>query len=92
MARRRHTPEQIVRKLAEADKLLAQGRTIEEISRHLEITESTFHRWRNQYGGMKADDAKRLKQLEKENADLERLVTDKELENLALGEIFSERW
>ena len=67
MKRRRHTPEQIIRKLAEADKLLAEGKTIEEVCRHLEITESTCHRWRNQYGGMKANDAKRLKELEKEN-------------------------
>ena len=59
MKRRRHTPEQIIRKLAEGDKLLGQGKTVEEVARHLEITESTWHRWRNQYGGMKADDAKR---------------------------------
>ncbi len=58
MKRRRHTPEQIVRKLAEGEKLLSEGKTIDEVSRHLEITESTWHRWRNQYGGMKADDAK----------------------------------
>ena len=58
MKNRRHTPEQVIRKLAEGDKLLAQGQTIEEVARHLEISEQTFHRWRNQYGGMKADDAK----------------------------------
>ena len=63
MKRRRHTPEQIIRKLDEGDKLLAQGSLIEEVARHLEITESTWHRWRTQYGGMKADDAKRLKEL-----------------------------
>jgi putative transposase len=51
---RHHTPEQVIRKLAEGEKLLAQGRTIEEVSRHLQITESTWHRWRKQYGGMKA--------------------------------------
>ena len=67
MKRRRHTPEQVIRKLAEGDKLLAEGKTIDEVARHLEITESTWHRWRNQYGGMKADDAKRLKELEREN-------------------------
>ena len=64
MKRRRHTPEQVIRKLAEGDKLLAEGKTIDEVARHLEITESTWHRWRNQYGGMKADDAKELKELE----------------------------
>ena len=51
MKQRHHSPEQIVRKLAEADKLLAQGKSIEEVARHLEISEATFHRWRNQYGG-----------------------------------------
>ncbi len=58
---RKHTPEQIIRKLAEGEKLLGEGKSIEEVShpRHLEITESTWHRWRNQYGGMKADDARR---------------------------------
>lgn len=63
MKRRRRTPDQIVRKLAEADKLLGQGKSIEEVCRHLEITDSTFHRWRNQSGGMKGSDAKRLKRL-----------------------------
>ena len=72
MKNRRHTPEQVIRKLAEADKLLAQGKTIEEVARHLEVSEQTFHRWRNQYGGMKADDAKRLKELERENKELRR--------------------
>ena len=80
MKRRRHTPEQIVRKLAVADRLLAAGKTVEEVCRELEVTESTFHRWRSQFGGMKADDAKRLRQLEPENARLKKLVADKELE------------
>jgi transposase-like protein len=66
MKQRRHSPEQIIRLLQEGEKLLGQGQNIEEVARHLEITESTWHRWRNQYGGMKADDAKRLKELEKE--------------------------
>ena len=92
MKRRRHTPEQIIRKLAEGEKLLGQGQSIEEVSRHLEVTESTWHRWRNQYGGMKADDAKRLRELERENATLKRIVADKELENLALREIASGKW
>ena len=64
MKRRRHTPEQVIRKLAEGDKLLGRGQDRRGGRRHLEITESTWHRWRNQYGGMKADDAKRLKELE----------------------------
>jgi putative transposase len=87
MKRRRHTPEQIVRKLAVADKLLGEGKPIKEVCRELEVTESTFHRWRNQYGGMKADDAKRLKQLESENARLKKIVADKELEIDVLREV-----
>jgi putative transposase len=63
MKNRRHTPEQIIRKLAEGDKLLNQGQIVEEVARHLEITEATWYRWRNQYGGMKADDAKKLREL-----------------------------
>ena len=80
MKNRRHSPEQIIRKLAEGDKLLNQGQTVEEVSRHLEITESTWHRWKNLYGGMKADDAKRLKELEKENQRLKRIVADQALD------------
>ncbi len=87
MKRRRHTPDQIVRKLAEADKLLGGGKSIEEVCRHLEITESTFHRWRNQYGGMKANDAKRLKQLESENARLKKLLAEAELDKSMLKEL-----
>ena len=81
MKRRRHSPEQIIRKLAEGDKLLAEGKSIDEVARHLEITESTWHRWRNQYGGMKANDAKRLQELERENTRLKRIVADLTLDN-----------
>ena len=87
MKRRRHTPEQVIRKLAEADKLLAEGKTIEEACRHLDITESTYHRWRNQFGGMKANDAKRLKELEHENARLKKLLAEAELEKSMLKEL-----
>ncbi len=92
MKRRRHTPEQVIRKLREADRLLAEGRTTVEVARHLEISENTYHRWRNQFGGMKADDAKRLRELERENATLKRIVADKELENVALKEIAKGNW
>jgi len=68
MKRRRHTPEQIIRKLREADRLLAEGRTTVEVARQLEVSENTYHRWRNQFGGMKANDAKRLKELEQRYA------------------------
>jgi putative transposase len=85
--RRRHTPEQVIRKLREADRLLGEGKTIPEVARALEVSENTYHRWRNQFGGMKADDAKRLRELERENARLKRIVADQVLENQALKEI-----
>jgi putative transposase len=92
MARRRHTPEQIIRKLREADRLLGQGADAAEVARHLEVSEQTYHRWRNQFGGMKADDAKRLKELERENSRLKRIVVDKELEIDALREVAKGNW
>ena len=85
--RRRHTPEQIIRKLREADRLLAEGKTVEEVARHLEISEQTYHRWRAQYGGMKADDAKRLRELERENGQLKKLLAEAELDKAMLKEI-----
>jgi transposase len=85
--RRRHTPEQIVRKLREADRMLAEGTELPEVAKALEVSEATYHRWRAQFGGMKADDVKRLKELERENVTLKRIVADKELENVALKEI-----
>ena len=92
MTRRRHTPEQVIRKLREAERLIGEGRTIPEAAKELGISEQTYHRWRNQYGGMKADDAKRLKELERENATLKRIVADKELEVVALKEIAKGNW
>jgi len=85
--RRRHTPEQIIRKLREAERMLAEGAEVPEVAKALEVSEQTFHRWRNQYGGMKADEAKRLRELERENASLKRIVADKELEIAANKEI-----
>src|SRR4029450_8047202 len=87
MKRRRHTPEQIIRKLREADRLLAEGREVPEVAKHLEISEATYHPWRAQYGGLKADDAKRLKELTAENARLKRLLAEAELEKDALREL-----
>ncbi len=80
MKQKRHSPEQVIRKLAEGEKLLNRGEDIAEVCRQLEITESTWHRWRNQYGGMKANDAKRLKELEKENGQLKRIVANQALD------------
>ncbi len=84
---KRHTPNQVIRKLREAELMFGEGKTTAEVAKGLGVSENTFHRWRNQYGGMKADDAKRLKELEKENTQLKRLVADKELEILAHKEI-----
>jgi len=90
--RRRHTPEQVIRKLREADRLLGEGKAVPEVARTLEVSENTYHRWRNQFGGMKADDAKRLKELERENARLKRIVADQVLENQALKEVAKGNW
>ena len=92
MKRRRHAPEQIVRELREADRVLAEGTQLPEVCKALEVSEQTYHRWRAQFGGMKADDVMRLKELARENSQLKRLVADKELENLALGEIAKGNW
>lgn len=87
MKKRRHTPEQIIRKLREAERMLGEGRQVPEVAKELGVSEQTFHRWRNTYGGMKADDAKRLKELEKENRELKQIVADKELDIRAYKEI-----
>jgi putative transposase len=87
--RRRHTPEQIVRKLREVERLLGEGQTIAEAAKQVEISEQTYHRWRNQYGGMKAEEAKRLKELEQENARLKKMVADLMLDKEMLKEIAS---
>ena len=84
--RKRHTPEQIIRKLRDADALLSVGKTIGPVIQAWEISEQTFHRWRNQYGGMKAEQAKRLKELEVENARLKRLVAELSLDKEILQE------
>ena len=85
--RRRHSPEQMIRKLREADRLLGEGQEVAVVAKQLEVSEQTLQRWRAQYGGLKADDAKRLKELERENARLKRIVADQLLENQALKEI-----
>ena len=92
MKKRRHTPEQIIRKLREAERMLGEGKGVPEVAKALEVSEQTFHRWRNQYGGMKAEDVKRLKELEKENRELKQIVADKELEVRAHKEISAGNW
>ena len=86
MKRIRHSPEQIIRKLREADAELASGKAIAEVCKGLAVAETTYHRWRNQYGGMKADEMKRLKDLERENARLKALVADLSLDKAILQE------
>jgi putative transposase len=85
--RKKHTPEQVVRKLATADRMLNEGKDVADVCRELQVSEQTYYRWRNQFGGMNANDAKRLKDLERENATLKRLLADAELEKAALKEI-----
>ena len=85
--RKRHAPEQVVRKLQQADRMLAGGKDVSDVCRELQVPEAAFYRWRNQFGGLKADGARRLKDLERENATLKRLLADAELEKAALKEI-----
>ena len=83
---RRHSPEQIVKKLRDAEVMQNSGKSMEEVLKLLEVSEATFHRWRNQYGGMKSEEAKRLKELEGENARLKRLLAEAELDKAMLKE------
>ena len=87
MKRKRHSPEQIIAKLREADAAQAAGTPIEQICKKLEVSEATFHRWRTQYGGMKADEMKRLKELEKENARLKKIVAEQAVDISILKEV-----
>ena len=89
---RRHTPEQVVRKLWGADRLLAEGADVDAVCRHLEISIQTYQRWRSQYKAMRPEDVVRLKQLEKENARLKRLLAEKELDNDMLREVARGNW
>jgi putative transposase len=87
MKRKRHTPEEIIRKLREADAQMANGAGISEVCKGFGVSETTFHRWRTQFGGMKAAEAKRLRELEKENARLKRIVAEQALDNQILKEV-----
>ena len=92
MKGRRHTPEQVVRKLREADRLLVEGSDVEMVCRQLEISVQTYQRWRSQYKAMRPEDVVRLKRLEKENARLKRLLAEKELDNDMLREVARGNW
>ena len=87
MVRRGYTSEQIINKLREAEILLSQGATVGEASRKIGMTEQTYYRWRKEYGGMRIEQTKRLKELEKENARLKKLVADLSLDNAILKEV-----
>jgi putative transposase len=89
MPRRRHTPEQIIRKLREAEVELAKGQTTVDVVRKLGITEQTYYRWRKEFGGLRMDQAKRLKELEKENSRLKKLLAEQALDNAILKEVNS---
>ena len=89
MLRKRHTAEQIIRKLREAEVELAKGQTTVEVVRKLGITEQTYYRWRKEFGGLRMDQAKRLKELEKENSRLKKLLAEQALDNAILKEVRS---
>ena len=92
MKRRRHTPEQAVRKVREGERMLNSGSDLAGVLRQLEVTESTWNRWRSQYCGMKADEVKRLKELEAENARLKKLLAEAELDKAMLKELAEGKW
>ena len=92
MKRKRHTPEQAVRKVREGERMLGSGSDLAEVLRHLEITESTWHRWRRAYAGMNAADVRRLKELESENARLKKLLAEAELDKAMLKELAEGKW
>jgi len=87
MKRKRHNPEQIIRKLRSAEQLLNQGQTVADVCRTLEVSAASYHHWEQLYGGMKASEAKRLKELEQENNRLKRLLADAELDKAMLKEL-----
>ncbi len=89
---KRHSPEQIVQKLRDGDAMLNAGKTVAEVVQHLGVSEQTYYRWKNQYGGMKSEEAKRLKELEVENARLKKLLAEAELDKAMLKEIASGNW
>ena len=89
---KRHSPEQIVQKLRDGDAMLNAGKTVAEVVQHLGVSEQTYYRWKTQYGGMKSEEAKRLKELEIENARLKKLLAEAELDKAMLKEIASGNW
>jgi transposase-like protein len=89
MARKRHSAEQIIHKLREAEVALGQGKSVKAICKQIEVTEQTYYRWRKEYGGLRMDQAKRLRELERENNRLKKIVADQALDNSILREAAS---
>jgi transposase-like protein len=87
MPRKRHSAEQIIHKLREAEVALSQGQSVKLACKQIEVTEQTYYRWRKEYGGLRVDQARRLKELEKENGRLKKLVADQALDNAILKEV-----
>jgi putative transposase len=92
MGKKKHTAEEIVTKLREADVLLSKGQTIQEACRQLAISDQTYYKWRKEYGGLQVDQAKRFKQLEQENNQLRKLVADLSMDNAILREATRKNW
>ena len=92
MKRKRHTPEEIIKKLREAATFLAGGQSVEEVCKKLEVSPPTYHRWKEQYGGAREETVKRLKELEKENGRLKLIVADQALDNAMLKELAEGKW
>lgn len=92
MSKKRHTAEEIVTKLREADVLVAKGQSIEEACRQLQISSQTYYKWRKEYGGLQVDQAKRFKELEQENSRLRKVVADLVMDNTILKEAAKRNW
>jgi transposase-like protein len=90
--RKKHSPDEVIRKLRQAEAWLNEGQTMAQVIQKLEVTEQTYYRWRNSYGGMKADEMKRLKELEEENRRLKRAVADLTLDCQILKEVNQGKW
>ena len=92
MGKQRHTAEQIISKLREAEVLQASGKSMEEVMRQLEVSDATYYKWRKEYGGLRVDQAKRLKELEVENSRLRKVVSDLSIDNAILKEAARGNW
>ena len=92
MPTKRYTTDQIIRKLREAEVLLAQGQKVPQVCRHLGVSDQTYYRWRKEYGGLRLDQAKRLRELEKENKRLKKVVADQALDMAILKEAADPNW